>query len=246
MTSKNIERPLCTLRFNTENTSYEQNLQTLLSLIDEAPKGAIVVAPEVCLTNFDYDHFDKAADFAEVATSALLEASAAKSIILTMIERRNDGIYNIAKVFHKGEVVHEQAKAHLFRFGGEHDYFSEGSEDEIVLFELDGIKMGIIICFELRFKTLWQKLEGADIIAIPAQWGKIRTESFITLTNALAVINQCYVAASDTSNSDMTGMSGIITPFGEEMRNGEKPCLKSIYRQKEIEKMRRYLPVGIE
>ncbi len=246
MTSKFKEKPLCTLRFNTEDSSYEENLHTLLTLIDEAPDGAIVVAPEVCLTNFDYEHFDEAVAFTETAMPILLEKSEIKTIILTVIERRNDGIYNVAKVLHKGKVIHEQAKAYLFKFGGEHDYFSEGSSNEIVLFEVDGIKMGIMICFELRFKTLWQKLEGADIIAIPSQWGKLRTQHFLSLTNALAIMNQCYVLASDTSNSDMTGMSGIVSPFGEEVRNEETACLEGHYSEKEIIKMRRYLEVGIE
>ena len=245
-TSKFKERPLYTLRFNTENRSYESNLKTLLSLIDETPEGAIIVAPEVCLTNFDYEYFDKAADFTEIALPILLKRSENKTIILTVIERRADGVYNVAKVLHKGRVVHEQAKAYLFKFGGEHDYFSAGSSDEIVLFEIDGIKMGIMICFELRFKKLWQKLEGADIIAVPSQWGKIRTQHFLSLTNALAIMNQCYVMASDTSNSDMTGMSGIISPFGAEVRNNDTACLEGLYSEKEITKMRRYLEVGIE
>jgi len=246
MTSEFKERPLCTLRFNTEDSTYEENLRTLHSLIDEAPDSAIIVAPEVCLTNFDYDHFDEAADFTEIALPSLLQKSEIKTIILTVIERRSDGIYNVAKILHKGRVIHEQAKAYLFKFGGEHDYFAEGSSDEIVLFEIDGIKMGIMICFELRFKTLWKKLEGADIIAIPSQWGKLRTQHFLSLTNALAIMNQCYVLASDTSNSDMTGMSGIISPFGEDVRNVEKACLNGLYSEKEIIKMRRYLDVGIE
>ena len=244
MTSRFEERPLCTLRFNTENASYEENLQKLLTLIDEAADSAIVVAPEVCLTNFDYDHFEEAADFTLVALPLLLEKTQTKTVILTMIERRTDGIYNVAKVLHRGQVIHEQAKANLFKFGGEHDYFEEGSDDEIVLFDVDGIKMGIMICFELRYKDLWQKLEGADIIAIPSQWGKIRTQNFLSLTNALAIMNQCYVAASDTSNSDMTGMSGIISPFGEENRNEDAECLE-MRCEKEIVKMRRYLDVGI-
>ncbi len=246
MTSKFKEQALCTLCFNTESTSYKENLYTLLTLIDEAPESAIIVAPEVCLTNFDYEHFDEAAAFTELALPTLLEKSETKTIILTVIEHRDDGIYNVAKVLHGGRVVHEQAKAHLFKFGGEHDYFVEGSSDEIVLFEIDGIKMGIMICFELRFKTLWQKLEGADIIVIPSQWGKLRTQHFLSLTNALAIMNQCYVLASDTSNSDMTGMSGIISPFGEEVRNGETGCLEGVYSEKEVIKMRRYLEVGID
>jgi predicted amidohydrolase len=238
------KRPLCSLRFASAG-SYDENLSLLRSLIEQTPENAIVVAPEVCLTNFDYDNFDAAADFAPEALESLLTLSSSRIIVLTLIERRSDGIYNVAKVLHDGEVVHEQAKARLFKFGGEHDYFAEGGDDEIVLFEVDGLKMGLLICFELRFKALWQKLEGADIIAVPAQWGKLRTEHYVTLTEALAVMNQCYVVASDSANPDMTGESGIISPFGEVQRNGNMPCLEALYDEKEVQKMRRYLDVGI-
>jgi omega-amidase len=241
------ERPLCSLSFVSEDHSYEENLSTLLSLIKQAPSNAIIVLPELSITNFDYDNFEKAADYAAVITKALIEVANEQIIAATMIERREDGkTYNVAKVFHRGEVVHEQAKVELFKFGGEHDYFAEGSESEITLFEVDGLRFGLLICFEIRFKQFWKTLEGADIMLIPAQWGKLRTQNFVSLTNALAIMNQCYVVASDTNNSDTTGMSGIITPFGEERRNGDALCLRETYKEKEVRKMRRYLDVGIE
>ena len=245
MTSNSKERTLCSLRFASV-PDYEQNLQTLLELIKTTPQNAVVVAPEVCLSGFDYEHFDAAADFAPEALERLLECSGSRIVVLTLIERRRDGIYNVAKVLHGGRVVHEQAKAKLFRFGGEHDYFTEGSEEEIVRFEVDGLKMGLVICFELRFKTLWQKLEGAEIIVVPSRWGILRSDNFVTLTQALAVMNQCYVVASDASNDEFTGQSGIITPFGEAERNGNRLCLQLPYSEKEVRKMRRYMDVGID
>ncbi len=240
------ERPLCSLSFVSENRSYEENLSSLLSLITEAPPNAIIVLPELAVTNFDYANFDEAAAYAGTITHKLLEAADEQIIAATMIEKREDGkVYNVAKVFHKGSIVHEQAKAELFKFGGEHDYFAAGSEQEIRLFEVDGLTFGLLICFELRFKQFWKALEGADIILIPAQWGKLRAQNFVSLTNALAIMNQCYVVASDTNNSETTGMSGVVTPFGVESRNNGQLCLTERYKEKEVRKMRRYLDVGI-
>jgi hypothetical protein len=65
------------------------------------------------------------------------------------------------------------------------------------------------------------------------------------LTKSLAIINQCYVVAADALNDECSKMSGIITPMGEEKRNGNKPCLEVPYNAKEIAKMRRYMDVGI-
>jgi len=240
------ERPLCSLAFASEANSYDENLALLLSLVDNAPENAVIVAPEVCITNFDYVHFEEAAAYAPVITEALLAKADEQIIALTMIEKRSDGsFYNVAKVFHRGEVIHEQAKTELFRLGSEHDYFSPGDQSKITVFEADGLRIGLLVCFELRFKRLWQRLEGAEIIMIPAQWGKIRMQNFVSLTNALAIMNQCYVVASDTANSDTSGMSGIISPFGAERRNGGLSCLEEKFSEKEVRKMRRYLDVGI-
>lgn len=244
MTSDAATRPLATLRFATD-PDYRKNLATLVEAIKSLPDDAIIVAPEVCLTGFDYDRFDAAADFTRDALAALLPIIESQVVVLTLVERREDGICNVAKVLHRGKVIHEQAKAMLFKLGDEHSHFAAGDEDEIVPFEVDGLRMGILICFELRFKHLWQKLEGCDIIAVPAQWGKLRSAHYVTLTEALAVMNQCYVLASDAANADTSGLGGIITPFGEAERNGNALCLQGEYSHKVVRRMRRYLDVGI-
>ena len=204
------------------------------------------MAPEVCLTAYDYENFEAVLDFATNAIKEIKKASKNKTVILTILERRDDKIFNFAKVFHNGEVVYERAKARLFRFGDEHKYMDEGGDEAIKIIEVNGIKIAIFICFELRFKELWKMSEGADIIAVPSYWGVLRTQHFKTLTQALAIMNQCYVIASDSANEDCTKMSGIITPQGEVKRNGNEPCLEMEYKKKDISLMRRYMDVGIK
>ena len=245
MTSKMSDYNLASLSFVTTN-DYEANLQTLLTLINQTQKNSIVVAPEVCLTAYDYDNFEAVLAFAPIAIEKIKEASQDKIIILTIIERRDGEIFNFAKVFYNGEVVYERAKARLFRFGDEHKYMSEGSDEAIKIIEVAGIKIAIFICFELRFKELWKMSEGADVIAVPSYWGVLRREHFKSITQTLAIINQCYVVASDSLNEECTKMSGIITPQGEVQRNGNKPCLELSYTKKEITLMRRYMDVGID
>ncbi len=235
---------LCSLLFETVS-SYETNLQTLLELINRCPKDSLVVAGEVCLTGYDWENFEAMLDFAPVALPRIQEASKNKTVIVTLLERDNEGAKNFAYVFSDGKVVRKQAKAQLFKFGDEHKYLQAGSEDEVVLFEVGGVKMGILICFELRFKRFWTALEGADVIAVPSWWGKLREQNYLTLTNALAVMNQCYVVCSDNLNAECNAQSGIITPFGTEKRNGDATVLVQKFDKKEIKKMRRYMDVGI-
>jgi len=238
-------RPLCTLTFGTQGRTYAENLATLLTLINETPENAIVLAPEVCLTNFDYDAFRAAADFAFCADEALRTSSLGRIVILTMIVRREGGFFNVARVYHDGILVHEQAKAKLFTIGEEERWFAAGDAAAVVPFEVDGIRFGILICFELRFTALWEQLRGAEIICIPAQWGKLRAAHYDILGRALAVANECYVLQSDTANDDTTGQGGIITPFGECARNGIDALLARPFEPSEVKKMRRYLDTGI-
>jgi len=245
MTSKtSSEHTLCSLLFET-TPNYEKNLQTLLALIEKAEDNSLLVAPEVCLTSYDYENMDVMLSFAPHAIEALKKVSRKKIIILTMLEERNKKVYNFAKVFHNGEVVYERAKAKLFRFGDEHKQMQEGSVDDFKIIEVDGLKIALFVCFELRFKELWCKSEGADVIAVPSWWGELRSEHFRILTQALALMNQCYVIASDSKNEECTALSGIIDPQGNVQRNGNKPCLKQAYSKKEISLMRRYMDVGI-
>lgn len=245
MISKTNEQTLCSLLFETTN-NYQQNLQTLLTLITQTEEGSIVVVPEVCLTSFDYERMDEMLAFASKATQALKKASFEKIIIITMLEKENGKVFNFAKVFYNGEVVFKRAKAKLFKFGDEDKYMQEGSVEDFKIIEVAGIKLAVMICFELRFKELWQKSEGADVIAVPSWWGRLRSRHFEILTEALAVMNQCYVIASDSANEECSAMSGIITPQGESFRNGNKPCLEVQYNKKEIALMRRYMDVGID
>jgi len=236
---------LCSLLFKTQD-SYENNLECLLSLIQKTPKYSLIVAPEVCLSGFDYDNFEDAQAFSHTALHRLKELSQDKIIILTMIEKIGSKFFNVLKVIHNGEVVHERAKARLFTFGGEEKYFSQGDDSAFEIVEVDGIKIAVLICFELRFKDLWKKCEGADVIAVPSWWGVLRSEHFVSLTKTLAIMNQCYVVASDSQNEECSKMSAIITPMGKDTRNGNTPCLEVSYEAKEIQKMRRYMNIGIK
>ncbi len=236
---------LCSLSFLT-TSNYSENLETLLTLVNATEDNSIVVAPEVCLTAYDYDNFEAVLDFAPDAIEQIKKASKNKTVILTIIERRGEEVFNLVKVFYNEEVVYERPKVRLFRFGDEHDYMQEGSDDTIKIIEVNGVKIALFICFELRFKELWQMSEGADVIAVPSYWGVLRTEHFKTITQTLAIINQCYVVASDSANEDCTKMSGIITPQGEVRRNGEMSTLEVPFSKKEISLMRRYMDVGIK
>lgn len=239
-----ISKPIVSLCPSTEE-SFENNLTKLILEIVQSPEDAIIVAPEVVLSGFAYERFEEAASFTPYALDKLMGFIGDRLLIFTAITKLGKEFHNIAYALSSGEVLYAQSKAKLFPLSGEIEHFTAGESSKIIPFKYKGISIGILICFELRFKALWQQLEGCDIIAVPAQWGKIRSEHFVTLTNALAVMNECYVIASDALNDDTSGMSGIINPFGHELRNNGAPSLASTYEQRTVTAMRRYLDIGI-
>ncbi len=236
---------LVALQFETIN-NFQRNLDKLISLINKAPKGAFVLAPELCLNGYAYDRLEDAVAISNKAIQILKELSLYKTISLTLTEKKDDQYINTLYIFHNQKIIHTQSKYELFVLNDERKYFTKGNLEDIKIFEVDGLKVASLICFELRFIELWKQIQGADLILIPAMWGILRKENFEILTQALAVANQCFVLASDSANEDMAKSSGIITPFGNTYRDDEKEFLIQEIDLNEIKKMRRYMSVGIK
>ncbi len=220
---------------------YENNLQKIFSYLHELPKDAIIVAPEVCLTDYDYDNIEEAAAFSQKALLKLLEIVDEQVLTLTLLLKENDTFVNRAVVLHKHKVIHSQLKHKLFKMGNEHLYLKAGDGSDIVKFEINGISFGLLICFELRFKELWQKLEGAEIILVPSQWGVPRKKHLEIIPNALAIINQCYVLVANSAKDDMARASGVYAPFGGSFRDDFSECIETKIDLNQVKLMRRYI-----
>ena len=162
-------------------------------------------------------------------------------LVLTLILEDGDEFVNQAVVIHKHRVIHKQNKVKLFKLGDEDLYFRAGKPKKIKPFEIEGVKYAILLCFELRFKEFWEQVEGADVVFIPARWGKPRKTHFEVLSRALAVMNQCYVVSSNASDIDMASSSAIISPLGEVTMDDKKEAIESTIDFREIKKMRRYI-----
>ena len=237
----NITLKVSSLQLKTLDT-YEANLDELLSIIDRSD-SQLIVAPELVLTNFDYENFNFIADFYQGALNSILELVGDKIVVLTLVKKEKENFYNEAVVLHKHQIVHRQNKYKLFTLGNEQKYFKAGEEAEIISFEIGSIKYGILICFELRFKELWQRLEGVDIIIVPARWGKNRKEHLETLSKALAIINQCFVVVSNSSDDDMASSSAIISPWGKSFHNETFKVIEEEITLRDIQKVRRLIKI---
>lgn len=220
---------------------YQENLDTLIFYLKAHQDKHIVLAPEVFLTSYDYEHMTTAAKFSANALKALKREVGEQIVVLTLILEEGDTFINQAVVIHRHKIIHRQEKVKLFKLGDEDLYLKAGRKKKIKPFEIDGVSYAILICFELRFKDLWSQVEGVDVVLIPARWGKVRKRHLEILSQALAVMNQCYVVVSNSSDADMASSSSIISPTGKTIMDESAEVIEGSIDFREIKKMRRYI-----
>ncbi|MFC6292624.1 carbon-nitrogen family hydrolase [Macrococcus epidermidis] len=134
--------------------------------------------------------------------------------------RVEDKIYNRAIVINKnGEHIHQYDKLHLVPMLDEPNYLTQGNN--ISIFEIDNVKMGVIICYDLRFPEISRKLalERIEVLFVVAEWPIERISQFEKLLYARAIENQVYVIASNSigkcDDTVFGGKSMVINPLGE-------------------------------
>jgi len=136
------------------------------------------------------------------------------------VTNRGGRIYNTAYVFDRdGACIASYDKTHLFTPMGEHDYFTPGKQ--LCTFTLDGVKCGLIICYDLRFPELTRTLALQDIelLFVPAEWPGVRRAHWQTLNRARAIENQIFLACCNgcgtAGETVYGGSSAIYDPWGE-------------------------------
>jgi predicted amidohydrolase len=86
------------------------------------------------------------------------------------------------------------------------------------VFEVDGVKVGLITCYEVRFPETARSLvdRGADLLVVCSAWpiAPGKEDHFMTMVRARALENTVYVAASGDCSEWMVGRSHVIDPLG--------------------------------
>lgn len=225
---------------------FQKNLEHLKSLILECEENSIILAPEIALSGFCYDRMEEASQFSIKAIEEIKELAVNKTIALTFITKKDDKFFNTLHVFHNQKILHTQSKVQLFPLGNELEHFEAGDKEDIKILDINGLKVATLICFELRFPKLWEKVKGADIILNPAMWGLKRKDHYETISKSLALVNQCFVIASNSADDNMAKGSAIISPFGNVVKDDDKEIIKVNADLNEIKKVRKYINIGLD
>lgn len=191
-----------------------------------AAKGAdVIVLPETWNTGFfPQENLKELADrdCARVREEigALAKELSVNIVAGSVANCRGDRVFNTACVFDRsGNCVAQYDKTHLFTPMGEHHAFAAGTET--CSFQLDGVKCGLIICYDVRFPELTRTLavKGMDMLFVVSQWPSIRTRHLRALTTARAIENQMFVVCCNSCGTAGAtvygGNSAVIEPWGE-------------------------------
>ena len=216
------------IQFNVKQGDVDANLAYVRQALRRvAASGAnLVVLPEMWSSGFAYKNLNELAGRTDGIVAELLELSRELKLVIcgSMPEPHGAKVFNTVHLIDNGRLAGVYRKLHLFSLLGEERAFDGG--DAWLLADTTLGKVGVIICYDLRFPELSRRLavEGAHLICVPAQWPKPRQEHWRTLLRARAIENQLYVVACNACGPigklDFFGMSMIIDPKGELQAEG--------------------------
>ena len=143
-----------------------ENVRTVREVLAEHGNADLVVFPELFLSSYTVNGLDELAldlDGPEVESVAQAARENSATVIFGAPERIAAGIANSAIcVDQHGDVVGSYRKTHLF--GDERTAFVAG--DELLIVDINGLKVGLMICFDVEFPEVARALAlaGADLL----------------------------------------------------------------------------------
>ena len=197
--------------------------ETNLRLTEEriaalAGKADVAVLPEMFATGFCTDH----PELAETMNGDIihrLQAAADQSgvaIVSSFIclpigdkamRREAMRLVNRGFMIKPHAPIEIQDKRHLYAHGGEDLFFQPAERRHI--FEYKGVKILLLVCYDLRFPVWARNQSGSDydIILVVANWPEVRIQYWDALIAARATENQCYIAAVNMIGTDDKGLN---------------------------------------
>uniref|UniRef100_H2YHE9 omega-amidase n=1 Tax=Ciona savignyi TaxID=51511 RepID=H2YHE9_CIOSA len=212
-----------------------ENVKRACNLVkDAAAKGANLVAlPECFNSPYGTKYFQEYSEPVPGPTTNLL-AEVAKECNIYLVggsipESENGSLYNTCSVFSpSGEMIGKYRKMHLFDIDVPGKIRFQESEvlkpgNRLLTFNLGRCKIGIGICYDIRFAELAQIYSeaGCHLLIYPGAFNMTTGPAhWELLQRARALDNQLYVAAVSPARDESAtyiawGHSTLIGPWGE-------------------------------
>lgn len=187
----------------------DENIRRAKELLEEAAnKGAEIAAlPEMFNCPYSNEFFRSYGEsYPEGVTTKMLSEEAKKNNMYiiggSIPELEGDKVYNTSYIFDReGTLIGKHRKVHLFDIDlkgritfRESDVLTPGSE--MTVFDTEWGKIGVMICYDIRFPELTRKmaLAGVKAVFVPAAFNMTTGPAHWELTfRARAIDNQIYM-----------------------------------------------------
>ncbi|MCJ8054837.1 carbon-nitrogen hydrolase family protein [Shinella curvata] len=206
----------------------EANIERIAAAAADAAAGGakLLIVPELAVTGYGAGQaaFENLASPATGAVAESLSAIARENriaIVAGFAEQEGTLIYNSA-LFTDGIGTNAvYRKSHLYG-DYERDVFKPGVPNSVMV-ELGGLRLGMLICYDVEFPENVRRLAlaGADLIVVPTALPKGSSGTFIAnhMIQVRAFENQVFVAYINHCGADdnftYAGLSRIAAPDGK-------------------------------
>ncbi|MFT8395852.1 nitrilase-related carbon-nitrogen hydrolase [Propionibacterium sp.] len=131
----------------------------------------------------------------------------------------SDRVVNTGFLVDHGELIAEYRKIHLYdAFKAHESSWVQAGAEQPPTAEVDGLRIGLMICYDLRFPEVARSLavRGAQIILVPAAWaaGPLKERHWQLMVAARALENTVYMVACSEASSVNIGCSMVVDPLG--------------------------------
>ena len=208
------------LQKRSVNRAYEENIKMIIDCMAEAKENNadILLLPECFITGYDLTiDNDAAIDERDLALLCEKSKELGIGVVATALTKGKQSPQNSAFVIGRhGEILMKYSKVHTCDFADERALES-GTEFRVC--DFDGVKMGIMICYDREYPESARilMLKGAEIILVPNDCASMRPR--LQALSVRAYENMCGVAMANP-NGKNAGNSCAYSPICWD-RNGE-------------------------
>lgn len=215
----------------------------------ESRKGSrLVIFPECFTTGYCFDSKKDAMAVAEDMQGPTVQAvcdlaqQSNCGIVFGMLEQMDDRLFNVAVLIGPDGVIGSYRKVHLPFLGV--DRFTTHGDRPFEVFEFEGVKIGLLICYDGGFPEASRELAlaGADVIALPTNWPRGAEYMSAFSINSRAMENGVYFVAVNRIGTEngvtFIGQSRIAGPYGETMVHADHANEEILRAEISIDKAR--------